>query len=208
MTIQDILEFTKQNNIPTINDEAWELLKNTLLNNQPKSILEIGTGSGYSAAKILECVRTYTYLDKISFTTIEIDPDRFELSMGNLKALGLYQNAEMILDDAAAILGQYVLENRLFDLVFLDGAKGQYINYLPQILKILPIGGIMFCDNLSFHGLAKSGKDAYHKMRTIAVNLQKFQKAILKSPQLKCKIFEAGNDHVAICQKNLKNGKI
>ena len=201
MTIQDILQYTKQHNIPTISDEAWALLKNTIISNQPKKILEIGTGSGYSAAKILECVKTYIDLDQVNFTTVEIDPERFELSMNNLKELGFYQNAEMILDDACAILGQYVLECRLFDLVFLDGAKGQYINYLPQILKILPSGGIMFCDNLSFHGLSKSGKETYHKMRTIAVNLQKFQKAIIKCPDLKCEVFEAGNDHVAICQK-------
>lgn len=201
MTIQDILQYTKEHNIPTINDEAWALLEKTIKNHQPKKILEIGTGSGYSAAKILNCVKNYADLDKISFITIEIDPERYELAMDNLKALDLYKNAEMILDDAAAILGLYVLENRSFDLIFLDGAKGQYINYLPQILKILPSGGIMFCDNLSFHGLSKNGKQTYHKMRTIAVNLQRFQKAIVMNPDLKCEIFEAGNDHVAICQK-------
>ncbi|HEY8423468.1 MAG TPA: class I SAM-dependent methyltransferase [Clostridia bacterium] len=201
MRLQDILDYCRRHNIPTISEPAWEQLEKALIKYKPNSILEIGSGSGYSAAKILKAVKSYTDLDKIRFTTVEIDPERFELALSNLKALGLYQYAELILDDAAAILGLYVLQNVKFDFIFLDGAKGQYIYYLPNILKILNDGGILFCDNLTFHGYSKNGKNTYHKMRTIAVNLQKFENAIRQNPQLKCEIIETGNDCVAICQK-------
>lgn len=201
MQLQDILDYCREHNIPTISESAWEQLEATIKKHKPYKILEIGTGSGYSAAKILNTIKSYADLKDISFTTVDIDPERFEIALDNLKALGLYQHTELILEDAAALLGLYVLQNRLFDFIFLDGAKAQYINYLPNILKILDKGGILFCDNLSFHGLAKSGKDTYRKMRTIAVNLQKFEKALKKCSQLKCEILQAGNDHIAICQK-------
>ncbi|HHW89304.1 MAG TPA: methyltransferase domain-containing protein [Clostridiales bacterium] len=201
MRLQDILKYCQHNNIPTISEPAWEQLDKALKKYKPYKILEIGTGSGYSAAKILNSIKSYADLKDISFTTVDIDPERFELALANLKSLGLYQYVELILEDAAALLGLYVLQNRLFDFIFLDGAKGQYINYLPNILKILDKDGILFCDNLSFYGLSKNGKNTYHKMRTIAVNLRKFEKALKKCPQLKCEIIKTGDDYVAICQK-------
>jgi predicted O-methyltransferase YrrM len=201
MQLEDILDYCRRNNIPTISNPAWEQLDKALKRFRPQRILEIGSGSGYSAAKILNSVKSYADLKEISFTTVEIDSERFELARANLKALGLYRYAELILDDAAAILGLYVLQNRMFDFIFLDGAKGQYINYLPNILKILKDGGILFCDNLTFHGMSKGGKSTYHKMRTIAVNLLRFEEALKQCPQLKCEIIKTGNDCVAICQK-------
>ncbi|HEY8418985.1 MAG TPA: class I SAM-dependent methyltransferase [Clostridia bacterium] len=201
MHLEDIIAYCRQKNIPTISEPAWEQLDKALKIYKPKKILEIGTGSGYSAAKILNSVKSYADLKDINFTTVEIDPERFELARANLKALGLYQYAELILDDAAAILGLYVLQNRKFDFIFLDGAKGQYINYLPNILKILKESGILFCDNLTFHGMSKGGKNTYHKMRTIAVNLLRFEEELKQCSQLKCEIIKTGNDCVAICQK-------
>ncbi|HEY8390502.1 MAG TPA: class I SAM-dependent methyltransferase [Clostridia bacterium] len=199
--MEDILDYCRQRNIPTISEPAWQQLDKALQKYKPYKILEIGTGSGYSAIKILNSVKNYADLENISFTTIEIDAERFEIARANLKAMGLYAHAEMILEDAAAVLGLYVLQNRLFDFIFLDGAKGQYIYYLPNLLKILKDGGVLFCDNLTFHGMSKDGKNTYHKMRTIAVNLQRFERELRNCPQLKCEIIETGNDCVAICQK-------
>lgn len=200
MTIQDIKKYAIENDIPIIKDKVWDILNQCIIKNRPEKILEIGTGTGYSASKIISIANTYLTADNY-FTSIEIDTLRYNTAVDNIKALGFYDKAELINDDAGAILGQYVLENRKFDLIFLDGAKGQYINYFSQLIKILEKNGILFCDNLTFHGISAGGANTYHKMRTIAVNLQKFQKAIMNSSELNCCIYPIGDDKAAICTK-------
>ena len=69
-----------------------------------------------------------------------------------------------------------------FDMIFLDGAKGQYINYLPILTKLLNDNGVIFADNVLLHGMVESAEKIPHKKRTMVVNLRQYLQVVSQLP--------------------------
>lgn len=185
-----------ENNIPIITDDAWEYLNKCLTEQKPKKILEIGTAIGYSSSKI-----ALTVDDNAHIISVELDKERYSQAANNIASLGLEHKITLINDDAAAVIAEYERQNIQFDFIFLDGPKGQYLNYLPTLKKILKCGGVLFCDNITFHGYSKNYLTVRKKMRTIATNLFKFEQAIRADSELSTQIIPCGDDAIAICKK-------
>ncbi|MCL1996682.1 MAG: O-methyltransferase [Defluviitaleaceae bacterium] len=168
---------------PIAKKETTRFLTTILAMKQPKKVLEIGTCIGFSTMLMAK------YIEDIHITTIErhkmmIDKAKFHFDQYNVA-----HKIELIEENAL-----YALENmdNTYDLIFLDAAKGQYINFLPHILRLLNMGGTLISDNL----LQLAGKDyntIEKRMRTIYNNMQQFIEAITTTPQLETTILPIGD---------------
>lgn len=142
--ISELEEYAKEYNIPIMMEDGIEFLCDYIKKHNIKRILEIGTAIGYSAIKMAS-------IDKdIKITTIERDKDRYSLALKNISDFKLEEQIDAILDDALNV----DLSDK-YDLIFIDAAKGQYINFFEKFKTNLNNNGVIISDNLSFHGLVE-----------------------------------------------------
>lgn len=167
MTLEEIANRAREGYIPIIRDNTAQALINVCKEKSPKKILEIGTAIGYSGLLMLQNCQAFLY-------TIEKDEQRLAEAEKNFKLFGQEARVKLILDDALIALEKLCNDNEKFDLIFLDGAKGQYIKYYPLIKKLLNRDGILFTDNIYMHGMVKSEGKIAHKHRSMVVNLRKY----------------------------------
>lgn len=167
MTLEEIANRARKGYIPIIRDNTAQALIKVCKEKNPKRILEIGTAIGYSGLLMLQNCQAFLY-------TIEKDEQRLAEAEKNFKLFGQEARVKLILDDALIALEKLCNDNEKFDLIFLDGAKGQYIKYYPLIKKLLNHDGVLFTDNIYMHGMVKSEEKIAHKHRSMVVNLRKY----------------------------------
>ncbi len=185
-----------ENNVPIISNDVVKLLGFVLSVVKPKRILEIGTAIGFSSSYMSDYLAEGGHI-----TTIDRFPVMFEQAKENFKRLELEDKIELIEADAGNILPK--LEGE-YDVVFLDAAKGQYINFLPHIYRLLKVGGILIADDILQDGaVALDISEIKRRQRTIHCRMNDFLWEITHNPCLKTTILTVG-DGVAMCHK-IKN---
>lgn len=138
--LNEIEDLCRKTNVPVIRPQMQSLLKMLLAASRPKKILEVGTAIGFSALFMSE------YAPKgCMVTTIEKYEKRIPLAKENFCKAGKEKGICLLEGDAAEILAGLDEE---YDFIFMDAAKGQYLNFLPSILSILRPGGILVSDNI------------------------------------------------------------
>ena len=165
--LEDSRNYAKKNYVPIIREESSRYLFDFVRNNNIKSILEIGTAIGYSGSIMLSCG-----IDKL--VTVDKNPAYLEIARENFDRLGFKDRVEVFEGDAKDIIVKLCESGYKFDMVFLDGAKGQYFRYLPILTKMLNDGGIIFADNVLLQGLVEGDDFVPHKKRSMVVNLRKY----------------------------------
>lgn len=142
--ILDLEKYALENNVPIMQKDGIEFLLNYIEKNRIYNILEIGSAIGYSAIRM-------ALLDKnIKVTTIERDYERCNLAINNIKDFNLEAHISVIYGDAFDV----ELSDK-YDLIFIDAAKSQYINFFEKFKSNLQDNGVIVSDNLNFHGLTK-----------------------------------------------------
>ena len=126
--------------VPIIRDETINLLQTLIKMKQPKNILEVGTAVGFSACLMAEAAGEEAHI-----TTIENYEPRIPVARTNFKRVGKEKQITLLEGDATDILPK--LEGD-FDFVFMDAAKGQYINFWPEIKRLTKVGGVIVTDNV------------------------------------------------------------
>ena len=124
-----------ENHIPILMDDTLEVIAKILKQNNPKSILEIGTAVGYSAICFSEFLTEGGKID-----TIERDVQRAEEAIENIKQVGVEDKINVIIGDAVDILPTL---NNKYDIVFIDAAKGKYPFFLEQAIRMVNKNGII-----------------------------------------------------------------
>ena len=142
--MKELEEYAKINNIPIMQKDGILYLINYIKENNIKNILEIGSAIGYSS------IMMANINSDIRITTIERDKDRYDLAVFNIKKYNLDKQINIIYGDAVDtdITGMY-------DLIFIDAAKGKNIFFFEKYKNNLVKGGTIITDNLSFHGLVE-----------------------------------------------------
>ena len=142
--MKELEEYAKINNIPMMQKDGILYLINYIKENNIKNILEIGSAIGYSS------IMMASINSDIRITTIERDKDRYDLAVFNIKKYNLDKQINIIYGDAVDtdITGMY-------DLIFIDAAKGKNIFFFEKYKNNLVKGGTIITDNLSFHGLVE-----------------------------------------------------
>lgn len=185
----------KNSGIPTILDDSLNLLLLTLQIKKPKKILEIGTATGMSGISML-----YTCPDAV-LTTLEKDEESYFEAKKNFKESKIDDKITQYLGDAGEILN--FLDGE-FDFIFLDGPKARYIDYLPDIIRLLSKGGVLFADNVLFRGYIDGSKECPKSDRTILRNLRKFINTLTENNDFVTNVLNVG-DGILISYKLWKN---
>ena len=126
--------------VPIIRKEMQSFLKLLLAMQKPKRILEVGTAVGFSAILMAE----YNPYD-CEIVTIENYEKRIPIARENFVRAGKENQITLIEGDATEVLKTL---DEPFDMIFMDAAKGQYINFMPDILRLLKKDGVLVSDNV------------------------------------------------------------
>ena len=169
--LNEEIQYAKDNFIPIIRDKSAKFLYDYINANKFKQVLEIGTAIGFSGSIILSAGAE-------SLTTIDINEKSLIVAKNTFEKLGFADRVKIYNRDAKNVLDELVDAGKKFDLIFLDGAKGQYINYLPNLKKLLNTNGIIFAVNVLLQGMVESTDKIPHRKRTMVVNLRKYLNAV------------------------------
>ena len=142
--LDDIKLYAAKNSLPIMRDGGIDFICNYIKENKIKRILEIGTAIGFSAIEFARVA------PDVKVTTIELDIDRHIKARQNIHDSGFDDRITAINADAL----QLELDGQ-FDLIFIDAAKGQYINFFEKYKTHLAPDGVFISDNLSFHGMVQ-----------------------------------------------------
>ena len=126
--------------VPIIRKEMQSFLKLLLAMQKPKRILEVGTAVGFSAILMAE-YNPYP----CEIVTIENYEKRIPIARENFMRAGKEKQITLIEGDATEVLKTL---DEPFDMIFMDAAKGQYINFMPDILRLLKKDGVLVSDNV------------------------------------------------------------
>lgn len=129
--------------VPVIRRGTRDLLRYLLRVHRPARVLEVGTAVGYSALFMKECLPETSHI-----TTIEKVEMRLVRARENLQKYDKEGRIRLVEGDACEVLREMAEAGDGSDFIFMDAAKGQYLNFLPDILRILEPGGILVSDNI------------------------------------------------------------
>ena len=169
-------------------------LKVLLMLKKPARVLEVGTAVGFSALLMSEYVP-----EECRITTIENYEKRIPVARENFRRAGKEEQITLIEGDAAVVLGTL---DGPYDFIFMDAAKGQYIHYLPDILRLLSPGGCLVSDNVMQDGDVIESRFAVERRnRTIHARMREYLYELKHNDTLTTSIIPLG-DGVAVSIKN------
>ena len=180
--------------VPVIREEEEPLLQFFAELLKPEEVLEVGTAIGYSALLFAEALPEGSRI-----TTIENDPGRIESARANFERAGQSERIRLIPGDAGEVLKTLPGPYRL---IFLDAAKAQYQLWLPELLRLLPEGGVLIADNVFQDGdVLESGYLVERRDRTIHKRMRAFLSEITGRDDLQTAVLPIG-DGVSVTLKN------
>ena len=159
---------------------------------KPQRVLEVGTAVGYSAILMADNLP-----DESTIVTIERYKKHADIAVDNIFASGYEKKIKVIEGEAAEVL--HWLDGG-FDFIFLDAAKGQYIEFFPDILRLLNPGGVLLSDNILYHGMIENEEKVERRKITIVKRLHMYLEEIMTNEKLTTSIIPIG-DGVALSVK-------
>ena len=184
--ITAIRKEAEEQEVPIIRREAGEFIKLLMMIKKPVNILEIGTAVGFSAIFMSRFLREEGHI-----TTIENYRPRIEKAKANIRLAQAEDRITLLAGDANEILP--TLQGS-FDLVFMDAAKGQYINFLPELLRLMPAGGLLISDNVLQEGdIVESRYGVTRRNRTIHTRMREYIYTLTHAEQLETSIVPIGD---------------
>lgn len=172
--------------VPIIRKSMQSLLKFLLAYAKPKRILEVGTAIGFSALLMSEYAPEDCHI-----TTIEKYAKRIPIAKENFVRGGKGDRITLLEGDAAVLLKEL---DESYDLIFMDAAKGQYIHFLSDILRLLAPGGLLVSDNVLQDGdIVESRFAVTRRNRTIHARMREYLYELKHHPQLETCILPVGD---------------
>lgn len=188
-----------RDHVPIIRRETQSLLKVLLELTAPSRILEVGTAVGFSAL----LMSTYGP-GECRITTIENYEKRISAARENFKKAGKEKQITLLEGDAQKVLK--TLEEP-FDFIFMDAAKGQYIHWLPRVLKLLATGGMLVSDNVLQDGdIVQSRFAVERRNRTIHSRMREYLYVLKHTEGLETAVIPIG-DGVTVSVKRAMPAK-
>ena len=185
-----IKAYASREAVPIMQDEGCDFICDYIKEHSCKNILEIGTAIGYSS------IRFAGLADDIKVTTIELDIDRHLKAVENFKTAGLSDRITAIHADALTC----PLEG-LFDMIFIDAAKAQYIKFFEKYKANLAPGGVIISDNLSFHGMVDDLSLTHnYSTKKLVKKIQKYAEYLQTNQEFETTFYEVG-DRIAVSRR-------
>ncbi len=177
--------FAQQENIPIIEEDTARFIKQLLSIMQPTTILEIGSAIGYTATLMAKAA------PKAHITTIERDATMIELVDKHLSGQTVSERITVIQADALK-LSLEALPHAMYDVIFIDAAKAQNINFFEKYEGLLRRGGIILVDNILFHGMVEQeglSKNLTQLMRKV----DRFNRYVLEREDFDTALYHIGD---------------
>ena len=195
--LNEIEDEAKKTNVPIIRTEMQSLLKFLLAMKRPASILEVGCAIGFSAL----LMSTYAP-ENCHITTIEKYEKRIPIARENFRRAGQEKEITLLEGDATDILKEL---SGPYDLIFMDAAKGQYIHFMPEVLRLLPVGGLLISDNVLQEGdIIESRYAVTRRDRTIHSRMRDYLYELTHHPQLETVILPVGDGVTLSVKKDIR----
>ena len=195
--LHEIEKEAKETDVPIIRTQVQSLIKLLLAMKKPASILEVGCAIGFSALLMSEYGPKGCHI-----TTIEKYEKRIPIARENFRRAGKEEQITLLEGDAADILSGL---QGCYEMIFMDAAKGQYIHFLPDVVRLLAPGGILLSDNvLQDWDIIESRFAVTRRNRTIHSRMREYLYALKHHPELETAILPVG-DGVTVsvkCEKD------
>ena len=191
--IEAIEQEALRDRVPIIRKEMQSFLKVLLMIKRPMRILEVGAAVGFSSILMSEYMPEGGHI-----TTIENYDKRIPIARANFRRAGKEEQIDLIEGDALEVM--HGLEGP-YDLIFVDAAKGQYIHYLPEVMRLLGTDGVLVSDNVLQEGdIIESRFAVERRNRTIHSRMREYLYELKHHDQLQTSIIPLG-DGVALSVK-------
>ena len=182
--IKKMEKYARENKTPILSKDSSKFLEQLIIINRPKKVLEIGTAIAYSAIKIS---RNLSSLGKLY--TIEKSEDNIKLANKFIKQAKLNNKINLLEGNAQEIMPKLKIK---FDFIFLDADKEDYKKLFELSLNLLKKGGVIFIDNLLWHGFAAS-KKVPKKYISSTKHIREFNRIFMNTPSLNTSILPIGD---------------
>lgn len=187
--------------VPIIKKSTQGLLRFLVNSKRPKRILEVGCAVGFSAILMSEYMP-----EGCTITTIEKVPQRINKALENFKYAEKEDKIQLIAGDATDILKNLVKENQTYDMIFMDAAKGQYLNFFQDIIQLLECDGLLISDNVLQDGDIIQSRYAIKKRnRTIHGRMRDYLYLLTHHEELDTVVLPVG-DGITLSTKLTKKG--
>ncbi len=190
--LKEMEEFAHTYSVPISQPESIRFIEVLLKIKPAEKILEVGTAIGYSAIIMAEASGG-------EVTTIELSDDAYRKANEFISRSDVAGKINVIHGDANEVLPD--LEGS-FDFIFVDAAKGQYNEFLPQCMRLLKKGGVLVSDNILYKGMTATDELLTHRKITIVKRLRSYIETLKESKELSTAIIPIG-DGIALSFKEV-----
>ena len=184
--LDELERYAKQHDVPIAQPETMRFIEVLIKMSDAKRVLEVGAAIGYSAISLAMC--------GAEVVTIERSEDMLAQLNENVTRHGFSDKITVLPGDAAEVLrGMDERDFGQFDLIFLDAAKAQYMDFLPHCLRLLRPGGVLMSDNILYKGMVATDELATRRKITIIRRLRKYLEYICNHELLDTAIIPIGD---------------
>ncbi len=187
--------------VPIIRKEAQSLLRFLLCLLKPDKILEVGCAVGFSSAFMSEYMP-----ENCTITTIEKVEMRIKEAKKNLAAIPKADKVTLLCGDANEVLKELADKGESYPFIFMDAAKGQYMNFLPHLMRLLPEGGILITDNVLQEGtIVESKYTIPRRERTIHMRMREYVYTLKHMDELETVVLPVGDGVTLSVKKKVED---
>ncbi|MCI1822290.1 MAG: O-methyltransferase [Megasphaera sp.] len=182
---EEMKKYAAAQMIPILRDTEVTLFCRLIAEAAPKRVLEIGTAIGYSTLQMVPLLP-----ENGSIVTIEIDKERAYKAREYIARAHCEDRVTQLIGDAAVLLNDL---KGPWDLVFLDGPKGQYSRQLVKLIPELSPRAVIIADNILYHGMVRIKGTIPHKHRTIVMRLREYLRMVTQDKRFETTFYENGD---------------
>ena len=195
----DLRRYAEENHIPIVDPEVGNLLGFMVKLIQPEQILEIGTAIGCSTIHMARAMG-----DAGHITTLELTEERHAKALGYFQRAGVDSRITALQGDARELVPELAAKGQSYDMIFMDAAKGQYIHWLEDVIRLLGPEGVLLSDNVLQEGeIIESHYLVERRNRTIYKRMREYLYTLKHEERLLTSILPLGDGAALSIKKPL-----
>ena len=192
--LREMEGYAALHHVPIINERGRQAFLQVVQEAKPHRVLEIGTAIGYSSLLMAQ-----NGAADIEITTLELSDERIKVAQGYIDRSAYADRIHIMGGDAAENLLKLQMTGQKFDFVFIDAAKGQYVDYFHKIQPMLAAKAVILADNVLFRGYVKGDVPTPRRFKTIVKRLREYIELVSQPPYV-TEILENG-DGLAVTRR-------
>lgn len=195
LLFQEMEQYAAENHVPIINERGRKAFLHVVQEKKPHRVLEIGMAIGYSTLQIAA-----NSADDVKITTMELSEERVKTARSYIARSNYADRIRILSGDAGELLTSEAAKDAPFDFVFIDAAKGQYVDYFRKVEPLLSDSAVILADNVLFRGYVLSEEKPPRRFKTIVKRLREYLELVTKTPGYSTEILENG-DGLAVTRR-------